>query len=817
MTLIVGFLLIVVTVVSGSGIIYLTSSAGSSVVLSVTPAIADTSIGGSFAVAVNVSNVRDLGKWEMAISWNASVIDLDQTSGNAVAEGPFLRSANAPTKFQFDPYTSGSGVLSGVSCSILQAKGASGTGSVVYLRFKAIGKGATSITINDAKLYDYMGRIIIPSPLLSPGKVYVSSGSDVHDIGVTLFECPHNVSINDQVQLNATVKNKGTTNEENVEVELLIDGYRNQSDSIPELAVGDEEPCEFSWRPASEGTYYLTIHAIPLVGETNIVDNSNSCVVVVSKPIANNVVLSFDPQPPDQASLGESVWLNVTVLNEGAINATNVAVTLYVDFEPIQNWTRCEVAKSAHKQFSYPWEAFPAGAHTITANVTYVVNNEANSRQCTALIRVSTPLNTGKILVVSDDDGANPVGYKRGTSLPEFESILSGLDCDVWTESTQGHPSLGILQQYDVVVWTCGDSNDYVTRAVDREDSSTLEQYLNLGGNILVEGQRICWNRASGFDAFANKVLHVDYEASIDSAPLQIVDSSHPIAANLPMNLSWVVEPKDYADSVEPVNGGQKIIGYGNRFQRGAVVVFDGAKMGIGSVVVYSFPIYWLSFCERNVLVLNSVAWLTRFGLELVVGKMANAQAYSIRFVYTNPDEVGGTATFDAAAGAMVYSVCQNPQYQGLSSTRNWFLPSGQVNYTEINQSIIVIAGNSINQRATEFYENAKLSPIKSSQNSTHYLLENRAGEVLAAMPKIAIYAGQEDLLVIQVFKDGNNIVVTLYGFSWRGTWASGMYFAEVMAKNLSKWSKACYLLRWEDTSMDGIPQAVEINEIELG
>jgi hypothetical protein len=443
------------------------------------------------------------------------------------------------------------------------------------------------------------------------------------------------------------------------------------------------------------------------------------------------------------------------------------------------------------------------------------VNNEVNSKQCIALVRVPTPLNTGKILVVSNDVGANPVGYKRGTSFPEFETALnmSAHAFDVWMISAQGHPSLSLLQQYSLVIWTCGDFNDYSNKVPSKTDTDTLEKYLDQGGNIMIEGQRVSWYRFE-HDNFSMTVLHATHLTSGENAPLLVVDTTHPVTKNLQLNLTWGMDPADGACGVAPVNGGQEVIVFGDKFRRGAVTVFDGAEKGVGSVVFCSFPLYWLPLDEKNALITNSVNWLTRFGLGIVGGRIVNAPARSVYFVYTNPDEAEASATFDAASGAMVYSLCPAPQCQGFVSNERWFLSSGAINRNEINNSIIVITGNSRYQPATEYYEATKSAVVKSSENSTHYMLQDSVGKTLATMPKTDVESGSRDLVVIQTFKDDDNTILILYGFSWRGTWAAGMYFAEKVAKNLMDYPDSYYVLQWKDVTQDGVPQMSEIETL---
>ncbi|MCK4320574.1 hypothetical protein KAW11_03070, partial [Candidatus Bathyarchaeota archaeon] len=71
---------------------------------------------------------------------------------------------------------------------------------------------------------------------------------------------------------------------------------------------------------------------------------------------------------------------------------------------------------------------------------------------------------------------------------------------------------------------------------------------------------------------------------------------------------------------------------------------------------------------------------------------------------------------------------------------------------------------------------------------------------------------GHEDMFVIEVFLDGDNTVLMIYGFDWKGTWAGGIYFKEVMLENLSDYEEQYCIFHWvDDSGQDGIPQSSEI------
>jgi subtilase family serine protease len=116
--------------------------------------------------------------------------------------------------------------------------------------------------------------------LLYNSIVWSSYEKPAHELAVSL-EAPTYVRPGDSVLLNATVTNKGLSNEANVELNLLIDGGVVNSTTFPELPKG--ESCQISclWTPLDERAYNLTAYSPILSGEENLFSNVDSVFVYV--------------------------------------------------------------------------------------------------------------------------------------------------------------------------------------------------------------------------------------------------------------------------------------------------------------------------------------------------------------------------------------------------------------------------------------------------------------------------------------------------------------------------------------------------------
>lgn len=54
-------------------------------------------------------------------------------------------------------------------------------------------------------------------------------------------------------------------------------------------------------------------------------------------------------------------------------------------------------------------------------------------------------------------------------------------------------------------------------------------------------------------------------------------------------------------------------------------------------------------------------------------------------------------------------------------------------------------------------------------------------------------------MFVMEVFVDKTNLLLVMYGFTWKGTWASGLFFKEVISKSLSSYAENYYVFHWVD------------------
>jgi hypothetical protein len=218
-------------------------------------------------------------------------------------------------------------------------------------------------------------------------------------------------------------------------------------------------------------------------------------------------------------------------------------------------------------------------------------------------------------------------------------------------------------------------------------------------------------------------------------------------------------------------------------------------------------------------IVINSEVSGLKMG-EVAEEKLLNAPADTVYFIYVDPAYMSrAEATYDVTSGEAVRNLCVNSQHYGFTTTQQWLLPSGAVNTDIIHDATVATFGGRFPNAVVNYYETVKeLTPVKCTLNSTHVLFENRMDKIIGALPWSALEAPNyhEDMFTIMVFydEDSNNTFLFMYGVDWKATWASGIYFQEVISKNLDAYTNDYYVFRWvDDSGQDGIPQSSEIHQ----
>lgn len=124
---------------------------------------------------------------------------------------------------------------------------------------------------------------------------------------IVYLDAPQCLRSSESVLLNATVRNRGLSNETDVELKLLINSTTVNSIIIPELLIGTSYTLSYLWTPIIEGTYNVTAYAPPVTGEEYTTNN------VVTKMVKVGFIILFDQTHGTDSITWYSIWITSLV------------------------------------------------------------------------------------------------------------------------------------------------------------------------------------------------------------------------------------------------------------------------------------------------------------------------------------------------------------------------------------------------------------------------------------------------------------------------------------------------------------------------
>jgi len=171
-----------------------------------------------------------------------------------------------------------------------------------------------------------------------------------HDLAAFL-RTPRFVKPGESAVVNATVVNKGLSNETNVELSLLIDDVVVNTATIPELQTGSSFTINYTWTPTVERGYNLTAYVKPLPNEESLENNVNAKIIFVHFPV---FVLWDDTKDLDGDELFGNYFPLYQLLTErgyiideldtGPINASIIAgYDVFVLMDPELDFSSSEI------------------------------------------------------------------------------------------------------------------------------------------------------------------------------------------------------------------------------------------------------------------------------------------------------------------------------------------------------------------------------------------------------------------------------------------------------------------------------------------
>jgi hypothetical protein len=191
------------------------------------------------------------------------------------------------------------------------------------------------------------------------------------------------------------------------------------------------------------------------------------------------------------------------------------------------------------------------------------------------------------------------------------------------------------------------------------------------------------------------------------------------------------------------------------------------------------------------------------------------ANADSIWFIlpdYTGPmhnpqpkcDNVDPAQLSDFSAAGYVLGLLSNAQNQILD-TESSISQTDCGNPVGTGTTLVALAGPSVNEVVHYYEQVSQSSPV-------YFLLDGRtknfvvraSGQRYIVPNEASNPTAGDDLFLLEAFTFRDKKVFILYGFSWQGTLAAGVFYASYMHPQLSQFSNAWYIYRWTDGAGNG-------------
>ena len=116
-------------------------------------------IGDTFTFNIRAENIADLAGWQFDIAFDPAILEAIN-----VTEGDFLKQNSASTFFQGGSIDNAAGKIAGLNAARLAAQGATGTGSLLQVNFKAKSGGETKLTLQNFQFGSVTGDSIPAGP-----------------------------------------------------------------------------------------------------------------------------------------------------------------------------------------------------------------------------------------------------------------------------------------------------------------------------------------------------------------------------------------------------------------------------------------------------------------------------------------------------------------------------------------------------------------------------------------------------------------------------------------------------------------------------
>jgi PKD repeat protein len=238
--------------------------------------------------------------------------------------------------------------------------GTNDTGMIVEHAYATPGTFTVTLTVIDNdELSDTAEDEVEVSPL------------KVHDIAiVSVIPSPTRVVSGQTVEIQVTAENQGNFTE-SFSVTAYYDSTVIDTQNVDELAPQTMKSLTFFWNTTdvSEGNYTISAAASVVDGEVDTNDNAfiDNIVTIVSPPI-HDLAITNIVSSPSVVKVGDTITINVTVLNEGTATE-NFSINVYYNLTLLETRTNIVLVAGAETTLTFDWVTTSEGIYLIWAEV----------------------------------------------------------------------------------------------------------------------------------------------------------------------------------------------------------------------------------------------------------------------------------------------------------------------------------------------------------------------------------------------------------------------------------------------------------------
>ena len=408
-----------------------------------------------------------------------------------------------------------------------------------------------------------------------------------NDVGTKDLNAPDTAKPGREVSFTSNIYNFGTEDQDSFDVRGTItkdDGteFYNETQEVDGLDSKDNTTLEWTWEGGPNGTY--TIRVETLLDDDERAGNNPKEEAIDIAESGYKVALAVQDQAKDVLS-GESVFFNFTATNTGENSGYYDVTVDYVSNQDewyiISHVSLLYLTAGSSQDFSVaviaPTLAPIGDEHQFSVTVTSRDDPETYDEQEISATPFYYEQNGGdKVLLIDANYGVNNGYYYNDVdeidirikdTLQAYFGEGESRGYDVYTipyDSEAGaygelhpYPTLDLMANYDVVLWTQGSHNQRNLTAW----KSCISDYLDNGGNMWIMGQQFVSalnanNGERGPGTFEYDYLKIEKVSNSEGTPNPLVGvNDDEIFSEVEYDMGdRSIFYYDYADWIKPNN-----------------------------------------------------------------------------------------------------------------------------------------------------------------------------------------------------------------------------------------------------------------------